>query len=156
MGAPLIMGEYGAPSEGYAFAGPWLKESLRLQDEHFIGSAAWTYSPGDHNWSIVDEQGEPRAFYLDHHRRAYPRLTAGEPLFLESLPWSGRFIYRYRSAKDERLETEIFVPHEMVRSGLVEIQGASGWECRRDTETLVVMGEAQGGEISVRIEACEE
>ena len=153
MGTPLIMGEYGAPSEGYAFAGPWLKESLRLQDEHFIGSAAWTYSPGDTNWSIVDEQGEPRAFYLEHHRRAYPRLTAGEPIFLESLPWKGRFIYRYQSVEDERLGTEIFVPREMVRSGEIEIQGASGWEYRPDTETLVVMGGAQGDEVSIEV-AC--
>ncbi len=151
MKVPFLAGEFGAPCEGYDFASAWLKESLKLQDEYLIGSAVWTYLPGDVNWSIVDMNGQPRAFYVEHHRRAYPRSTAGTPVLLESVPWEGRFRFAYQDSAKGGL-TEIFFPLEMFQHGELDIQGASVWKYQADKELLVIQGEGRGKEVWISLE----
>lgn len=153
MRAPLLAGEFGGPRrDAFDFVPDWLGESLRMQDELFIGSAVWVYHPRDGDWSIVDRDRKIIPFYFKMHRRLYPRYTAGKPVELYYSPESGSFTYKYLAAADACAPTEIYFPQNMFDASEVEINAPSpaDWSYGRDKNVLYIYT-AGAGEVQVKI-----
>jgi endoglycosylceramidase len=149
MSAPLLVGEFGGP-EQYEFAEEWLDECFGLMDEYFLGFAIWVYSPGDWNWTIVDDDRKPRQFYWPHLHRPYPRYTSGRPVHLYYSYEEGKFSYRYKPLEKEFLPTEIYIPHEFMENSLVEVSGGRR-EYDEGEEVMCIFSDAGAGEVQVEL-----
>jgi len=119
LGAPLFVGEFGAPAPGVT-APLYMAEYYRLLNADFTSSAQWVYTPGwtpelkdgwnAEDFSIVDDAGDLRANFRP---RAYPQKTAGQPIAMEAAEAAPgvderfEFVWLHDPAKGG---TEIFVP----------------------------------------------
>jgi endoglycosylceramidase len=118
-GAPLFVGEFGAPGltenvEGY------MDTLYRHLDARFASGAQWTYTPGwsattkdgwnDEDFSILDGAGAPRPNF---HPRPYAPAIAGEPTLFQVTQADsaeGRSIELDWQNDPKLGATEIFVP----------------------------------------------
>jgi len=149
MNAPVLIGEYGGP-ESRKFAKKWLEKNLELQDKYFLGAAIWAFDQEDQNWSVVDPQGQPRQYYWQMLRRAYPRFTAGTPIELFFSPDKREFSYRFLANPSATAPTEIYIPSELMKKSPLKISGAGG-RYDEKTETLFLWNEAGAGEVRVEL-----
>jgi len=151
MRAPLLAGEFGGPRRGaFDFVPSWLAESLRMQDELFIGSAVWVYHPSDGDWSIVDRDRNIIPFYFKMHRRPYARYTAGKPIEIVFSPKSEAFTYKYHAVAEVCAPTEIYFPQDMFDASEIEINATypAEWSYDRDKNVIYINA---GGESEVEI-----
>ncbi len=151
MGAPLQIGEFGGPHEGYDFAGPWLDKSFELMDEYFLGYAIWVYETGGGHWAIVDPDRRPRPLYWPYLHRPYPRYTCGRPVRLHYVEEEKKFAYTYRASECSGAPTEIYVPKEFMDEFEVSVSGAK-WKYDVKDEIMSVWNEAGADEVSISIE----
>lgn len=131
-GAPLFLGEFGAPAE--TVNGDFYVESLyRHLDEGFSSGAQWVYTPGwtpeakdgwnAEDFSIVDDSGATRPNFQP---RPFPRRIAGTPLSLRVTPGAEprESLLELEWDHDPKSgETEVFMPSEVFfRSAGVAIE----------------------------------
>lgn len=137
MKTPLLIGEYGGPQpQGgkYEFIDPWLEESLKIQDEMLLSSAYWNYHP-EGAWSVIDKERRIKNYYFERLRRPYPRYTAGIPQSLSYRKKEGTMTYTFTQT-DACEPTEIYIPKEMMETGVVKISTQSEWSYDENEETL--------------------
>lgn len=149
MDVPLLIGEFGCP-EGYEFARAWLLESLRLQDQYFLGSAVWTYDPRDFNWSIVDEGRGPRAFKWSVLHRPYPRYTAGVPQRLYFSLEEREFAFDYQPGTEIDAPTEIYFPREFMDTASITV-GGGAWSYDDPGQVLMIENDKGAEKVEVAI-----
>lgn len=160
-GAPLFLGEFGAP--GPSEDGDLYLDALydRL-DLHLASGAQWVYTPGwteaakdgwnNEDFSIVDDTGAPRPTFRP---RAYPAAVAGSPGRFHVTPAGapgGPAIDLEWDHDPSKGITEIFVPREAMfgaESVTVETSGA-GLECLWSGSRLLC-GSPGAGRRTVRI-----
>lgn len=147
MDMTILVGEFGAPY-GYSFSEPWIKESIRMQDLHFLSSAYWVYyPPSSSSWSIVQPDRTPRETYVRLLRRPYPRFTAGRPLELSYSYENKEFYYRYRPQARPCAPTMIYAPD--IGTWKIDIIGADEWYLDPLSEILII-GKSHAQEVVVR------
>jgi len=159
-GAPLLLGELGAPAEtveGSAYVSA-LYDRL---DEGFASGTQWVYTPGwteeakdgwnGEDFSVVDGEGNTRPNFV---ARPYPRKIAGAPKQFRATvgPGADRRIELEWEHEPETGATELFVPVEALFAGgavLVEASG-DGLTCSLEGD-LVTCSSAEPGPKSLVI-----
>lgn len=146
-GAPLFVGELGAPAESEG-ALDYVDMLYRRLDEGFHSSAHWAYTPGwtperkdgwnQEDLSIVDDAGALRANFRP---RPQPRRIAGEPGSFEVTHEPPRLVmtWQHDPAKGE---TRAFVPTAWL-GGEAKLV-ASGASCSLEAELVRCVGDAAG------------
>lgn len=135
-GAPLFLGEFGAPAEATEVGG-YMNSLYRLLDESFASGAQWVYTPGwtpeaKDGWnaedlSVVDDLGRARPNF---RARPYARRIAGTPvrLHVTAEPDPLKNIVELEWDHDPKTgETEIFVPRDAFFGGAeaaIETEGS--------------------------------
>ncbi len=152
-GAPLFLGEFGAPGpteEG----GPYMDTLYRHLDDRLSSGAQWVYTPGwteaakdgwnDEDFSIVGAAGELRPNYRG---RPSPRAIAGKPtsfLFEDAATAEGRRATLAWENDPAAGKTEIFVPADTFGGPPLATVTGEGLSCAWDGPALVCGSGAAG------------
>lgn len=160
-GAPLFVGEFGAPGpteEG----GPYMDTLYRHLDDRLSSGAQWVYTPGwteaakdgwnDEDFSIVDAAGAPRPNYRG---RPSPRAIAGKPtsfVFEDAATAEGRRATLAWENEPAAGKTELFVPAETFGGSPLVTATGEGLSCAPDGHVLLC-GSSKAGAMRVVLTA---
>jgi endoglycosylceramidase len=158
-GAPLFVGEFGAPAEAVD-ADLYMNVLYRKLDEGFASGAQWVYTPGwtkeaKDGWntedlSVVDDLGRTRPNF---RARAYPRRIAGAPVrFTASGDPAAASVELEWEHDPAAGETELFVSPEALPgegAAVIEVSRADA-SCAMNGPS-VTCSSASAGPVRVRI-----
>jgi endoglycosylceramidase len=162
-GAPLFVGEFGAPGpteEG----GPYMETLYRHLDDRLSSGAQWVFTPGwteaakdgwnDEDFSIVDGAGALRPNFP---RRPFPRAIAGKPtsfLFEDADAAADRRATLAWDNVPAAGKTELFVPEETFGAAPLVTTTGEGLSCAWDGR-LLLCGSASAGAMRVVLTMAE-